>query len=669
MGNNAFWDNVPEETEVKTDAPTASTTEKMWENAPSIEEEKPSYEGKIEASTKTQIDKMYDMNSQAIDKIAEENPEMKFIAESKKAENELKRKEAYTKAYTEQKKLEKLDEAKTTGELESVSPTQRATKAAQNVSMQVANNLVAPILNKVGGTELAASIEAEAKIAQESLAKIEATYKSIYGEDAMNIAGGVAEAVPNLAGGAIARGKTLVEAPIEAGIEYAKTGDVKQAALAGLIDAGLGKVADVLLPQEAKKVFSKDIEDLPYDTKIKVKDSLEAAYDAGVQRLDAEGRNKILSSIDFTKSSKEVSAEIRDRLSMLKEAKKLEVDTAYETAHTAAKQTADVPVQLSEINKMIMDKNILKDKNVGKAINDIKGVINAARKSTGKTDLNAYDMEGILSTLKANQRSADGRGAAAYGEAIDYFTTKQKSLVGDLYEQPRAMSKEFNTRFKGTIDAKGVDTGKIVSTSLEKEKTYGEARNLVGETFDANKVDDLLDYKIPENVRVDMVKDVLVGDTPLDEIDTEDAVIGIVSRWKNADKTGLKNMLGKDYNKVAKQIGALDLIQNTMSIAQADKKVLKSVADFALNASMLKISPLFAYKGMVHEGKNIATAIAFKKRATELKTSLKYVKDRKVANSILRGLNVVLASTAAEKAFDKEGVETYPKDKVRMQED
>jgi len=633
------------------------------------EDVKATYEGKIDSSTKSNIDKMYDMNSQAIDKSLEANPEMKYIAEAKKAENELKRKQEYDKAYKEQKAVERLDEAKATGEAEKVDVGSRVKATADEMIFGIWENLYAPALDKLGESEAANKLRAKAEEAKKTLAEVNSLYKDIHSEDAINIAGGVTELVPNIAGGLAAGGKTLAEAGVEAGITYAKTGDVKEAATVGLIDLVGGKIADTVFSQVPKKWFSDDIEALPYDEKKRVKDGLNAMVDAGVDKLDETGRRELLKEINFTKPKEEISKEIRDRLTVMRDAKQMEVDDAYKAADEIAKQSKDTPVKISEINQMLNEKNILKDKKVGNAVKEIQSAIKAARTASGKTDLNAFEIESIISTLKANQRGAEGKGVAAYGEAIDYFTNKQKELVGDIYEKPRELSKEFKTRFKGTIDQKGVDTGKVISTSLKKEKTYGEARNLVGENFDANKVDDLLDYKIPQDVRTDMVKDVLLGDTPLEDIDTKDAVVGVLSRWNNADKTGLKKMLGKEYGKVSKQMYALELIQNTMSVASEDKKVLKSVADFALNASMLKISPLFAYKGMVHEGKNIATAIAFKKTATNVKSNIKNIKDRKVQNALMRGVNIILASTIADKAFeDNNTVNQYGDRKLRMED-
>lgn len=627
---------------------------------------KDEYTTSLPSMLKSQIDKVYDANANLLNESLSKYPEQKTSIQLKIEQNELARRDAYIKAEDEESRRQTISKAEQSGDAEKVSAPKRFSANFVYSLNKARENITLPVLESLGFTEDAIALKDTIDKSTQALDEINKKYREIYGSDVWDVSGTIGGLPLDIAATVAGGTKNIPSALYEAGATYAKTGDVAEATTAGIATVIGGNLADKLFSLGSKIKYSKDIAKLEDKDPIaasKLKGALSTMEEAGIDVVDGEGMRKIMDRVDLTKSPEEINKTILENVGRLDAVAYGKVKKLYDEADNLAKQTDTVSFDNKLINQLeAISKGTKKEK---KAIKEIRAATDLKNMSTSK-EFNAYDLEGILMTLKELQRSPSvSTGSKIYGEAIDKISEMQKKLGGDdIYGAARDQYKQYKTMFTGEITGQGYKTGKKISEAIESKDPYYTASKLVGERFKANSVDAIINIGVPQRVRKQMVKDVLMKDILPEEYGSAKGINTMISRFNNADQNGLKKMLGKEYETFSKDINALELIQTTLNGADIDNKLKKSIGSFTTAALMMKAAPFSAARTMAREGKNITTAIAFKKEGERIRNHIKRIPDRTLQNKLLRTFNMITIGVSRDnlnKSFEQDIENTYPK--------
>jgi hypothetical protein len=619
---------------------------------------------------KDTIDQEYDSKLNILSRQMEniEDPDImdRYNIAISKLEQEREEKK-YKKEKMEKDRLKSIEEGKKIPS--SGSPLDRTLDMAIDGTLDVASrvdaglggfqgsariNLFAPLAEYMGMENEAKSLREEGGEQIETAKRVEKKFKETYGEDKWNVAQALGEYAPDAVMSFLMGAKNIPQAIGEAGITYARTGDVKTAIGAGVASFFGGKIADKLFEVGVKGVktsFGKEIDNLPVDERDNMNKALDALDELGIDSLDEQARKDVLKDIDFAKGSEEITSKVKDELINLKDEYKGKVDDAYIQAKKVAKESGTSKIKISDLKKMLSENDILIAGKNKKALKNISDYF-----KDFKDETSADGIEVLLSNLKAAQRESKS-GTIVYGKAIEYLQKKQSELVGDIYKEPRELSRQYNRIFEGKIKGEGASGGKAIKEVLEDDIVFNIGSSILKNGINPDIARDLKRINLSETAKKDMVKDVLTKGLDTEDLANKDNVKKILSRWNQSDKNGLKELLGSGYKPMEERMKALEVIQNTLETSPVKEGLGKNIINFITNASLVKISPVYAYKGMAYEGREIATKMAFRKQQKVIRERIKEIPDQGVRNKLLKAFNssmIGFTSAELDKMFKEE---------------
>ena len=524
-------------------------------------------------------------------------------------------------------------------------------------------NVLAKMAEKLGWKDTQKELISKGTIQLAEAERLDKEYKDKFGQDSYNIAQSIGEFVPDVATTMYMGARNVPSALGEGFNTYARTGDTTAAAGAAATTFLGGKLMDKIMEVGVKKVktaFGNEIDQLPHEEKINTNKALDALDKLGIDKLDVASREKLLSKMDLTKPTEEITDTVKKELVTLKDDAYNKVNDAYNKANEIALASDKTRINSKDIKDKLLADNIVTDTNVSKALKEVNTTFSNIAKDVKSFDMNAFNLEGILSSLKSQQGSADGRGKRVFSEAIDYITNKQKELVGDIYSEPRELSKQFNTQFKGIIEGEGSDLGKKVEDITAKDVRFHLGQKILGKEVNPETAKDLVNLNLSKEAKHDLVKDVITKGLDTAELASKDNVNKIITNWNTANVSGLKQLLGDNYKDMNNQMKALELIQNTIDVAPEKESIKRNVINFITNASLTKISPVYATKGMIYEGRQIATKIAFREQQATIRERIKEIPDIKTRDKLMRSFNNAMIGYTADKLdsmFKEEEVE------------
>jgi hypothetical protein len=492
---------------------------------------------------------------------------------------------------------------------------------------------------------------------------VEKKFKEIYGDEAWNIAQSVGNLTPEIATAVLAAGRNITQATVGTGLEYARTGNPWEAGKTGIIDLFGGAIADRIFKLGKLSKFGEDINNLPPDKRDFANDAIDAMERAGIDKIDEQGRIKILSKIDFSKPSSEVSENLIKEMGDLKDEALAGVEEAYNLANKAVDKTIKIQIPTFGRNNSLFDDMIL-DEKAELAIKDINKKIFEKSRSG---NLDATQIEAL--TRSIDGYSTKGGGVKIKGIIKAELRKMQEGILPDgqkgVYSKAREKFIEYGTVYTSRIQGKGGELGKSIEDILKEDTTYRIASKILKDGIDSNRAKALNDMGLSKVNKADALKDVLTRKLDNENLADYDGLPTIIGRYKGADKDGVKELLGDGYKKFDGMMKALEMIDNTLKEAPIDEALAKNIWNFVSNAAMVQVSPLYGYKGMVYEGKEIGSKIMFRKAAIELKSRVnKYAKSKAVANKLTKAINMSIASSEANFSESKEK-ETYPKNLIR----
>ena len=240
----------------------------------------------------------------------------------------------------EQARLDKIEEAKKVeqdkkAEEEGITATSRLGVGLGEFQGQLLVNVLAPMASAIGMEDAAKEMTDAGRVPIETGKAVEKKFKEIYGDDAWNVAQTIGNLAPEAINAVLGIGKNAFQATVGGGLEYARTGSVYEAGKTGLIDFFGGKIADRIFKTGNLSKFGDDIQNLPPDKRDSVNSAIDAMEEAGIDKIDEEARRKILSKIDFSKPSAEVSENLIAEIKVLRDNAYSRVKDAYSTANAA----------------------------------------------------------------------------------------------------------------------------------------------------------------------------------------------------------------------------------------------------------------------------------------------------------------------------------------------
>lgn len=496
----------------------------------------------------------------------------------------------------------------------------------------------------------AEEIKTEGTAQIEKSREVASKFKELYGEDAWNIAQEAGNLTPNVIASIAAGARSVAQAGFEGVTETMRTGSVVEGGKAAAIAFLGGKLADTLFSVGAKQVkttFGKEIDAMPLDKKRAIDNTLDILEENNIDVLDENTRRKILEKIDFGADTATISKQVVDELSTLKDTSYKIAKEAYDKADEIAKTSGKLQISNSEFITELTEKNIkLGEKTLG------------ARKKIAKIfadEGNAFDIEVKIQDLGDMYSKAKGTSRKVYKEAIDYAKKKQSELVGDTYQEARDLYSKHMKEFEG-----GSKVGRRISKVLsEKDQTaYNVASELMGKKATPKTAKQLSDLGLTQDVKTKMAKDIITEGLDIEKLDTAEATKKIISKFRGSNQDGLKVLLGKkEYTSMTREIEALDTINKLLSEQDIDNKVGQDVVEFISDAFMVKISPVYAAKGMIYKGKKIASKVLFRKEAGKIQSRIKSIPDRTVANKTMKAFNAAMlgySSTDLNSMFEEE---------------
>ena len=433
-------------------------------------------------------------------------------------------------------------------------------------------------------------------------------------------------------------------AAIEGGLAYseqfAKTGDIGEAVTSAGVAAGLtlagGKLAEKFFPAGGKVPtdFAKKIGTLGDDDAIalnKVLDNLDAN---DIKRMDENARDKLINDVmSGKKATEEIAVDVRNALAKQKDEAKSAVDLAYKEANKIASETEAVPTNQVWADAMMVNKRTKPEKD---AIKQIKELVK------GK-NLNAEDMETVLSDMKALQRSSTAGGKNVYGVAIESLSKMQKSIGGDdIYGTARQMSKDFKRDYLGTIKGEGVVGGKQVANVLDNQYSANIGEQLIGKNIDQNKIGKAVEG-LSESNKMQVVQDLLSKDVA--DITTPDGVMQMVKNYNKIDPKGLETLIGKKASdKLRLNVDSIATVEAAILKAnKADATIGQEILDIATAASMVHLSPFLAAKSTAHGIKKIITKKTLSKQRGQLIARVKTIKDQELKRNMTKAITVLMS--------------------------
>ena len=659
------------------DAEFEEVEENNIDNAPSFDESKPfeEYDATEEISTDTE-----EVESEPIDFIAkeeqkakdskaklltliDENPDMSEYYQ--KAYDNIDESLENKKVEIKQRELKKITLDKQIADAsEKREPLEdRVVSSTKDISSRIDTglgtaqgqarvNMLSPLAEFLGMEETAKELKIEGETQIEAGKKIEEEYKKKYGEDRWNIAQSVGEYAPDAVMSVLMGAKNIPSAIGESAVTYARTGDIKTSAVAGVTSLIGNKIINDLFDVGTKAVktkFGKEIAELTVDEQKNVNKAFDALDDMNITSLDAEAREKVIAKLDLTKSTEDISSAVKKELKGIAKTEYSKVKDAYDVADDIASKSGRKTLNLLEIRNIAKDNKIIIDKKQSKAIKSVFELVD--------NEANGLEMESVLKKLKELNRAKKhktGSNDPVYNIAIDYVQGMQDEVLDGAYDEARNLSRIYNTKFKGVIEGEGSDLGREITEASVKDVRFNLGSRLLGDKIDPELAKDIKNLNLSTNAKEDLVKDVLTRGLDKDEIATKDSVNTIITNWNKSDKNGLKQLLGKKYNTVDREMKALEVIQNTLDESPEDLSIKKNVINFLANASMVKISPVYAGKGIIYEGRNIATKVAFKKQKDVIKKRILEIPDSKVRDKIARAFyqaTIGFTSSELDKMF------------------
>lgn len=520
---------------------------------------------------------------------------------------------------------------------------------------QLRVNVLSEMADVLGLEQTGTKIREAGEAQIEEAEAIEKAYKEKYGEEAFDMVQKVAEYAPDAVTSVLMGAKNIPQAIGETAVVYSRTGDTKEAAIAGITSLVGTKIINELFNVGTKEVatkFGKEIETLPVDEQANINKAFDALDDLGIENLDKETREKIVRKLDLTKPTEEIADSVKKELKDISTKEYDKVKMAYSKADEIAINSERKKLSIPEIRKMLNEKNILMDKKQNKALKEVFDLVDK--------NANGFEMEAVLQKLKEKNRAVKaktGSNDSVLNTAISYVQAKQDDVLGDTYNEARKLSKEYNTKFKGIIEGEGSDLGERITEATTKEIRFNIGSRLLGDKIDPELAKDIKNLNLSTEAKGNLVKDILTTGMDKDDIASKESVNAIITNWNKSDKNGLKQLLGNKYKTVEKEIKALEVVQNTLDTAPVKESIKKNIINFMANASMVKISPVYAGKGIIYEGRNIATKIAFNKQRNVVRQRIKEISDSKVRDKVARAFNQAMigySSSELDKMFNED---------------
>ena len=548
----------------------------------------------------------------------------------------------------EQERIDKLYDADTRdkdikAKEEGVTAPSRLNVGLGEFQGQMRVNVLAPIAEAVGMEDSAKEMREKGEVQIETGKSVEKKFKDIYGDDAWNVAQSIGNLTPEIANAVLSIGKNTFQATVGAGLEYSRTGSALEAGKTGIVDLFGGALADRIFKLGKLSKFGEDINKLPPDKRDFANEAITAMENAGIDKLDEQARKEILGKIDFSKPSSEVSENLVKEISDLKDKALGGVNAAYDLANEAVDKSVKKKISSFEKSDPLFDGMIF-GKDEKSAIKDINKYILQQSRSG---NLDATEIEAITRSLSGYS----GGGKEIAKRITKRLREEQEDMLPDgkknVYNTARKLFKDYGTRFTSRIQGEGGEVGKSVEDIITTNQAYEVASDILTSGMNPNRAKALKDIGLSESSRVDAVKDVLIKGLDEKNLAENDGISTIVNRYKSSNKNAVRELLGDGYKKFDSNMKALEMINNTLKDSPVDEGIKQNVINFVTNASMVKVSPLYGYKGMAYEGREIASKVAFRKSGTELKSRVnKFVKSKTVANKIIKAINMTMASSA-----------------------
>ena len=440
----------------------------------------------------------------------------------------------------------------------------------------------------------------------------------------------------------------------ESNVDLDNTGDVAVSASAGIV---AGKVFDWIFSDGTKAVktsFGKEIDKLPEADRIKLLNTIDTLKENGIDDLGEKGRRELVDTIDFSKSTEEVSSQIKYELTKLRGKSEQNVKNTYESANKIANTTEAVETKgvkaLASLDKNgdIKIPSKKGDKKAYRAYNDVMEILG------GKTKLTAKGIEDKLKLLKEGQRSVKPNAKTYYGKAIDELQKIQDKLlkdkkIPDTYNNARDVWTSHQKDFTGRIKGKG--SGAKINKTLLDDNEFDVATKVLTKGLDANTAKNLSDIGLSKQARSDAVKDIMLDGIDIDDVGTSENISKIVNKWNSFDANGKKAMMGKDYLPFKKKIEALEVINNRVKTLtkNGDESIARDMENLATYTALSGASPFFAMKGMISSGKNIITKKVANKSKSNLMRRFEKIEDKQVRSKLLGALSSVMSSQEYKK--------------------
>lgn len=368
-----------------------------------------------------------------------------------------------------------------------------------------------------------------------------------------------------------------------------------------------------------------------------VLDAYKAIDNAGIDSLDYTARENLLKKIvgkeivDTTTLSAVINKEVKDSHDALKKVR----DDAYKDAGKLASTTDKISGNNINGSLSIFLKSPLTEEE--RLLNNSvfqskegRDVLKRFRKDflQKDKDYNAEEIEQILiQDINDNiySPSITPRQKKAYSKLLEFVKgeqdklLKQKGLSG-IYDEARKHHVEFVTKFR---DGTGKETKRFAEKLYEivhDPKEYKVATDMFNSNLNPNDVKTFIKtVKGKKSTRLKVAREILLGDK-VDTINSKEGIQAIVSNYKRLDKEGLKVLLGKGPAKaVESNIKALEVLQEVLDVAHADKSVLNAVGDFVSAGVLSSVSPIVSTRIAVSGAKKIiGQSAGLKKERSEL---------------------------------------------------
>ena len=597
-----------------------------------------------------------------IDPETNEVTDYKYLADEALVVDSVVEKEAPYNIQDRKDKLERLKIEKEIKALEfdeeTLSTGNRVLAGIGGFQGQLRENVLAPLAKFFGADEEAKNIKSDGLRQQVISDRIAEEYTKKYGEDAWNIAQTTGELVPELAVAIASGAKNSVQAVAEAGVTYAKTGSVGEAITAGGLSFVGGRLIDKIMGvgvKGTKTAFGKEIDKLETDQKEAIINTLDVLESNGIDEMGEAGRKKLIEKIDFTKSTEQISTQVKTELKALEAKSKKVYDDSYSRASKIAETTdsADVSDILESLKRGRGGKGKVDVPTKKGADTDAYDAYSKAKKVlTSNSTPNAQEIEDSIRLLKSHQREATGTTKHYFDTAIDGLQKKQDELLEgidkpNLYKESRELWKQHQREFTGSIDGKG--SGAKIKDTLTNDKGFNIATDILSNGLTADTAQDLAKAGLSKQVRSDMVKDMMTKGIDVEDIGRLDVMDKVLTKWKSFDKDGLKAMLGNNYKKVKSEMEALSNLQDTVKFLSKNNKgegYAKDLENLATYSALSGISPFFAGKGVITTVKRMMTKSQAKNTKGKLMKRFKEVKDAGLRNRLIKSLSSVTIGNA-----------------------